>query len=73
MGLNGRRAQEVERRKWNVAQNGKNKNDGANEDGESIINGAKSRATENKKERKREKNGDRQRVVTERGEKIALG
>ena len=68
----GRRAQELERRAWNVAQNGKDKNDGANDDAEAVINGAKFRAGENEKNRKREKNGDRERIITERGEKIAL-
>ncbi len=67
----GRRAQKVERRERKVAQNGKDENDGANDDAEAVINGAKFRAGENEKNRKREKSGDRERIIAKRGEKIA--
>ena len=70
-GSGGRRAQEIERRVRNVAQNGKDENDDANDDGETVIKGAKLRTAENEKSRKREKNGDRERIITKRGEKIA--
>ena len=67
----GRRAQKVERRERNVAQNGKDENKNAGNDGETVIKDAKLRSAENEKSRKREKNGNRERIIAERGEEIA--